>query len=83
MTTKSLGMVGYAFAVCMVVLYLYVLAHDIYTRAFGHFAFDFVFPPAEVVYALGLILCSSAGDSRVLFVDNAPKAGFPGQSHGH
>lgn len=42
-TLKTIG--SYAFAVCIVALYFYALAHDIYTRSFGHLAFDAVFPP--------------------------------------
>ncbi|WP_321864686.1 hypothetical protein [Burkholderia cenocepacia] len=55
MKAKPLSVVSYAFAGCTVALYLYALAYDIHMRAFGHFAFDFVFPPAGVVHALGLI----------------------------
>ncbi|SDR46948.1 hypothetical protein [Paraburkholderia tuberum] len=52
-TLKTIG--SYAFAVCIVALYFYALAHDIYTRSFGHLAFDAVFPPAGVVHALLLL----------------------------
>lgn len=56
MKIKTSGTVSYALAVCIVALYLYALAHDIYTGALGHFAFDFVFPPAGVAQALWLLI---------------------------
>lgn len=54
MKTKEIG--GYALGVAAVGLYLYALAHDIYTSAFGRFAFDFVFPPAGVAHALWILI---------------------------